>query len=85
MDFDPLVLRNTIVEIIDGPGSSVGYRSASVGHALQQKGIRVPRSKVEEIVRELDADGVEARKTHRREYACPGPNKVWHAEGYDKI
>ena len=36
-----------------------------VWHALQQKGIRVPRSKVEEIVRELDADGVEARKAHR--------------------
>ena len=44
MDFDPLVVRNPNVEIIDGPGSSVGYRSATVGHALQQKGIRVSRS-----------------------------------------
>ena len=74
------------MEIIDGPGCSVGYRS--VWHALQQKEIRVPRSKVEEIVRELDPDGVEVRKTHRlrrREYICPGPNKAWHADGYDKI
>ena len=86
VEFDPQVLRNAIVDIIDSPGSSVGYRS--VWHALQQKGIRVPRSKVEEIVRELDPDGVEVRKTHRlrrREYTCPGPNKVWHADGYDKI
>ena len=69
--------RNTIVEIIDGPGSSVGYRSAKVWHFLEQKGIGVPWSKVEEIVCELDLDGVEARKTHRREYNCPGPNKAW--------
>ena len=86
MEFDPQVLRNAIVDIIDCPGSSVGYRS--VWHALQQKGIRVPRSKVEEIVRELDPYCFEVRKTHRlrrREYTCPGPNKVWHADGYDKM
>ena len=81
MEFDPQVLRNAIVDITDGPGSSFGYRS--VWH-----GIRLPRSKVEEIVRELDSDGVEVRKTHRlrrRESAYPGSNKVWHADGYDKI
>ena len=47
------------MEILDGPGSSWGYRS--VGHALQRQGIRVPRKAVEEIVRELDPDGVETR------------------------
>ena len=46
------------MEIIDGPGSTIGYRS--VWHALQRKGIRVPRSLVEELVRELDPSGVEA-------------------------
>ena len=86
MEFDLPALRNAIVEILDVPGCSVGYRS--VWHALQRKGIRVPRSVVEEIVRELDPDGIEARKAHRlrrRQYICPGPNKVWHADGYDKI
>ena len=39
MDFDPQILRIIIVGIIDDPGSSVGYRSASVWHALQQKGL----------------------------------------------
>ena len=86
VEFDLPALRNAIVEILDGPGCSLSYRS--VWHALQRKGIRVPRSVVEEIVRELDPDGVEARKAHRlrrRQYICPGPNKVWHADGYDKI
>ena len=40
VEFDLQVLRNTIVEIIDGPGCSVGY--CSVWHALQQRRIRVP-------------------------------------------
>ena len=29
VDFDPQILGIIIVEIIDGPGSSVGYNSAS--------------------------------------------------------
>ncbi len=39
-------------------------------------------------MRELDPNGVETRKSHklrRREYICPGPNEVWHANGYDKL
>lgn len=86
VEFNSQSLRNSIIEIIDGPGSSWGYRS--VWHALERKGIRVPRKAVAEILRELDPDGVEARKSHklrRREYICPGPNKVWHADGYDKL
>jgi len=52
------------MEIIDGPKSSISYRS--VWHALQRKEIRVPRSVFpEEIVRELDPDGVETRKAHK--------------------
>ena len=85
VQFCPGSLRDAILEIIGGPGSTIGYRS--VWHALQRKGIRVPRSLVEEIVRELDPNGVEARKPHklrRREYICVGPNKVWHADGSDK-
>ena len=70
------------MEILDGPGSSWGYRS--VWHALQRQGTRVPRKAVEEIVRKLDSDGVETRKSHKlrkRENICPGPNEVWHANG----
>lgn len=70
--------------IIDGPGSSIDYRS--VWHALQR--IRASRSLVEEVVRELDPNEVEARKAHKlrgREYICAGPNKVWYADGYDNL
>eukprot|EP00794_Sanderia_malayensis_P002894 gene2894-3345_t len=86
VEYNRQSLRNSIMEILDGPGSSWGYRS--VWHALQQRGIRVPRKAVEEIVREVDPDGVATRKSHklrRREYICPGPNEVWHADGYDKL
>ena len=74
-EFDPQTLRNEILEILDGPGCSYGYRN--VWHALQLKGIRVPRAVVEELVRQLDPEGVEARNAHklrRRMYICPGPN-----------
>ena len=41
-----------------------------------------------EILRELDPEGVMARKKHklrRRVYCVPGPNFLWHADGYDKL
>ena len=56
--------------------------------ALKRKGVRVPRSAVEELVQELDPEGVKGRKTcglRRREYIWLDPNKVWHTNGYDKI
>ena len=36
VEFDPGCLRNTVVEILDGPGISQGYRS--IWHTLQRKG-----------------------------------------------
>ena len=86
VEFDPNELREIVVELMDGPGCSQGYRS--IWHTLQRKGVRVPRSAVEEIVREVDPEGVKERKAHRlhrREYICSGPNKIWHTDGYDKI
>ena len=64
-------LRDAIMESIDGPGSSIGY--CSVWHALQRKGIRVPKTLAEEIVQKLDPNGVEARKACKlrsQEYIC---------------
>ena len=40
------------------------------------------------LLRELDPDGCQLRKRHkwkRRQYYNPGPNAVWHADGYDKL
>ena len=63
VEFDPGCLQNMVVEILDGPGISRGYRS--IWHTLQRKGVRVPRSVVEKMVRELNPDGVEERKAHK--------------------
>ncbi|CAH3187875.1 unnamed protein product [Porites evermanni] len=40
------------------------------------------------LPKELDHVGVEqrrARRLQRRVYRCPGPNAIWHIEGYDKL
>ena len=58
-----------VVEILDGPGISRGYRS--IWHTLQRKGVRVPRSVVEKMVRELNPDGVEERKAHKSRGGTP--------------
>ena len=37
---------------------------------------------------ELDYEGVQTRRRkriRRREYLNPGPNFVWHVDGYDKL
>lgn len=72
--------------MLDGPGCIPGYRH--VWHTLQLKGYQVPRIVVELLLRELDPEGCEMRKQHklkRRVYKNPGPNAVWHADGYDKL
>ena len=79
-------VRKRIEEIIDGPGSMGGYRTA--WHTLELEGLRVPRIVVLEIIRELDPEGTELRKSHclkRRQYHNPGPNYAWHVHGYDKL
>ena len=39
-------------------------------------------------MRIVDPNGIERRKCHcliRRKYSTPGPNFIWHVDGYDKI
>lgn len=79
-------VRKRIEEIVSGPGSAGGYRS--VWHTLQLEGLRVPRIIVQHLLREIDPEGVSARKAHRlkrRVYSNPGPNYAWHLDGYDKL
>ena len=79
-------LRNKIRNLINGPASAGGYRV--VWHFLEMDGIRVPRSIVRTILKELDPEGVERRRSHRlrrRKYSNPGPNFAWHIDGYDKL
>ena len=41
-----------------------------------------------DIMRIVDPNGVERRKRRRlirRKYSAPGPNFIWHVDGYDKL
>lgn len=46
------------------------------------------RDTVLKMMHLLDKSGVECRRAkrfRRRLYICPGPNYVWHLDGYDKL
>ena len=46
------------------------------------------RNTVMEMVRDIDPQGVQERKRYRlrrRRYFAPGPDFVWHLDGYDKL
>lgn len=67
-------------------GRMIGYKT--MWKRLQHKGIRLGRNKVRELMLELDYEGVQTRRRkriRRREYLNPGPNFVWHVDGYDKL
>jgi DNA-directed RNA polymerase subunit RPC12/RpoP len=84
--YDEQQVRQRIIKELNGPGCMGGYRS--IWHTLRMEGFQVPRHAVEEIVRELDAEGCELRKTkrlRRRRYHVPGQNYCWHLDGYDKL
>ncbi len=64
----------------------MGYRS--LWHRLELEGIKIPRSVVAIILREIDSEGSTLRrrkKLKRREYENPEPNFAWHIDGYDKL
>ena len=55
---------------------------------LKQQGIPVKRKTVMELVREIDPISVsnrKKRKLKRRIYDVPGPDFLWHIDGYDKL
>ena len=75
-----------IQDMIDGPASSSGYRA--IWHSLELEGLRIPRVVVQDLLKEIDPEGVQARKAHRlkrRVYHNPRPNYAWHIDGYDKL
>lgn len=74
--------RERIQAIIDGPGGLSGYRS--MWHRLEIEGLRLPRSIVQAILKDVDPRGTALRRRHRlhrREYHSPGPNFAWHIDG----
>ena len=79
-------VQRPMAELINGPWSSVGYRT--IWHILEMEGLRIPRVIVQDLLREMDPDGTALRRKHRlkrRTYQNPGPNYAWHIDGYDKL
>ena len=65
---------------------NVGYRSV-LGH-LCREGLRVQWYRVLESLHRIDPDGVQERlkvTINWRKYNVPGPNCLWHIDGYHKL
>ena len=76
-------IRNLIrIEMANAGGQS-GYRT--IWHVLRLiHSIHPPRALVAEILRELDPEASndrKSRKLKRRKYLSPGPNYCWHVDG----
>ena len=81
----------TVVDhlVNEGPGRNYGSRWAR-SHLSAIEGVRTQLSDVQESLRQLVSDRVEARRRkerrRRREaYTTAGPNEVWSLDGHDKL
>ena len=60
---DDQLLRQLILQELDGPGRLLGYRA--LWRKLQLKySIRTPRSTIQTLLRELDPEGLRLRQIH---------------------
>lgn len=58
------------------------------GMVLQLQGLRVTRTLVPQLLKEIDPRGLSLRKAHRlkrRTYRNMGPNYAWQCDWYDKL
>jgi hypothetical protein len=75
-----ILFRAILVEQ-SGSSKCIGYK------AMWKRLKNVHRSTVTRFMWIADQDGMERRKLKRLlqwKYTCPGPNCVWHIDGYDK-
>ena len=76
-----------VIEEVHACGYNLGYRS--LWQKLKKKyNLIVKRETVYKLLKIVDPDGVAERfghRLHRREYLSPGPNFLWHLDGYDKL
>ena len=81
------IVRSILQEIENSSGSFLGYRQMT--QRLRRKyNILVKRDTVMHFLRIIDPDGVEQRRRRRlkrRKYVVPGPNFIWHIDGWDKL
>lgn len=78
---------HAILREIDTSGRCLGYKT--LWRRLQSTyHLKVKRETVLDLQRLADPDGVAARRKKRfirRRYVVPGPNFLWHLDGYDKM
>lgn len=76
-----------MIEELSSSGYILGYRS--LWKTVTKKyNLTVKRDTVYYILRIADPEGVAdrlARRLQRRQYLSPGPNFLWHLDGYDKL
>ena len=74
-------------ELENSCGSFMGYRQLT--RRLRRKyDLKVRRDTVMRALRIIDPVGVERRQKRalkRRRYSTPGPNFLWHVDGWDKL
>lgn len=76
-----------IIEELHSSGYNLGYRSLW-RNLVENYGLTVKRDTVYRILQIADPEGVEARlgrRLKRREYRSPGPNFIYHVDGYEKL
>ncbi|KAF7994295.1 hypothetical protein HCN44_003385 [Aphidius gifuensis] len=77
-----------VLNVLDGGGGCcLGYKSMWLRLKSQYK-LNVKRGTVLEILRIVDPEGIKSRSIHRlrrRVYSVPGPNFIWHLDGYEKL
>ncbi|XP_064630795.1 uncharacterized protein LOC135489386 [Lineus longissimus] len=82
-----VVELDTVLTITENSRSCLGYRPVW-RRLIEEYGITVSRNRVMELMRIINEEGVESRRQRRlitRRYRTPGPNYVWHIDGYDKL
>lgn len=82
----PEIVTAMINELQDS-GCCLGYKSMWSRLKLKY-GLQVYRETVLDLLQILDPEGIEERSKYRlkrRLYSVPGPNFIWHIDGYDKL
>ena len=81
------LIAAAIQQELQNSGESIGYRT--MWRRLQlYHNLKINGDTVRQLLKAIDPEGVERRKRHRlsrRRYTAPGPNYLWHCDGYDKL
>ena len=81
------IVAAILKEMEEYVGSHVGYREMTRRLRIKHN-LMVTRDIVMLSMRVIDPGGVENRRRHRlqrRRYSTPGPNFLWHLDGWDKL